>query len=401
MHLIDSSTSNLTTMDEQMNQDEFFRFKTYLEQLSISDIIKKGPGLLTSHQKSDILWIVLDRKIRVTFWYKGRRGYRQQEDERTPALEEVLKIKSPKHPPFQVIRTFIEMARSIDDYKRLVDCHPYSVSIQLQNGDILLHRVVEKGGYNARHFINSIIFKSVVSDVGKDRLSKFGGLTTKNNSGRSPLIMLFGLIVAHVTRYPNSEKWFWLTNVIQKVVHIQLHKATCKFHGSIFENGGCLSPKELEKTPLLHAALQIDCPLGLLNRIVDSCTIDEFCTRDSFGNIPLVVALSNKASYAEIVMTLFRKTPVKALKLLKIEKEGDLPLHRILKAGIKYQISSGGSDVALISTIAGTAPDALFSRDEIYQMPPFMLACIENQWSVDIVFGLLRAGPFAIQPYIY
>lgn len=394
-----------------MDQNAFITFKTNLERLSTVELMKKGPSQLTTCQKSDIFWIILERKIRNTFWYnsfwhRGRSNIDRLSDEQTPALKKLLELETPKSPPFQVLRTFIEICRSIDDYKNLVDAYPDCVHVKMNNGDLLLHRAIKYGGYQSRDILNSIICKSIVHSLDADfEHNKFGGLSTKNNAGRSPLMMIFGLIVVQATRNPNCDRWIWFKSLIQRVVHIQLHynknhvNGFDEFDQSIFENRLRCFSKELDQTPLLHAVLQLDCPLGLLNRIIDSSDVGEFCRCDSFGRTPLTIALNNKATPAEIVIKLFQKTPVKVLQLLNMEKEGDLPLHRILKAGIKYQ-SKSENDLSLVATVAGTAPRALFTCDEIYQMPPFLLACIDGQWSLDVVYGLLRAGPFAMEPYI-
>ena len=103
---------------------------------------------------------------------------------------------------------------------------------------------------------------------------------------------------------------------------------------------------------------------------------------------------------AEIVITLFRRTPVKVLQMLNMDQEGDLPLHRIIKGGIKYHNSKSQDEIVLVGTIVESAPQALNVVDEIYGMPPFMLACLQNVWSLDVVHGLLRAAPGAIEPHI-
>ncbi len=388
-----------------MDQCDFIAFKSSLERLRIAELIERGPSQLkNSPQRSDIFWIVLERKIRNTFWYKGRRDH--HDDERTPALRSLLDLQTPKSPPFLVLRTFIEMSQSIDACKYLVERYPDSVHVQLLNGDMLLHRVIEIGGYQSKDFVYSLIYQSIMSNTTTNyESSKFGGLSTKNNAGLSPLMKLFGLVVFDATRNPYSMKWIWLKGLIQRAVHLQLHHSKIEKIGgkvvvdpsTLFDND-YFSRELLSETPLLHAALELDCPLGLLNRIIDSCRVEDFCRRDCLNRTPLIIALGNTSSPAEIVIELFRKTPARVLQLLNMDAEGDLPLHRMLKAGIKYK-SRNGSDVSLIATVVENAPKALFTFDELHDMPPFMLACIDNQWSLDVIFGLLRAGPFAIEPY--
>jgi len=355
----------------------------------------------------------LKKKIASTFVQKGctlRDKYR----ERTPALRTVLDIETPKAPPYSVLRTLLGMCNSVKHYSDLVERYPACLIINSQEGDSILHRVIIDGGYRAKETINSIICtaaKMSYADVDvaerREEATKnlmFGGLTRKDSRGITPLTLLFGLVAYHATRNPYHERWIWLTTLIRRVVHIQSYycnesqSTKNAFDETLFLSD--YSSKELEKTPLLHAALEIGCPMGLMNRILCACgaRTAEFCRLDGQNRTPLTIALSNKETPAEIVIELFKRSPAEVIEKLDADEEG-LPLHRIINAGIKYS-SRSENELVLIGTIVEKAPQVLHFQDNIHGMPPFMLACIDNVWSIDVVYGLLRTGPWAIEPYI-
>lgn len=398
-----------------MDTKEFIQFKVKLESMNISTLIDQSSVLLlkkegqdhkedpTTIQKSDVYWMLLEKKIRSTNISKGRNVL--EFNERTPSFQEVIQIKTPKTPPYSVLRTLVDMCQSATDYAKLAETYPDCLRIKFQNGDSLLHRVINIGGYKSKDLINLIICNTmimsnnIVTEEREDVI--FGGLTVENDKGISPLIRLFGLAAHYNPGYPHcKDQWIWLTRLIQRIVHIQLHycnkknKKNIYFDETIFLNDCC--SKQLTKTPLLHAVLEMSCPIGMMNRILDATTTDELFERDSFGRTPLVVALSKKKTPAEIALKLFCKTPVKLLYLLQNEKEGDLPLHRIIKSGIKYH-NAHENELTLIGTIVEFDPQALYALDDIYRMPPFALACIDGVWSLDVIYGLLRTSPGAIE----
>jgi hypothetical protein len=409
-----------------METKEFIKFKLNIEGLSISSLIDKHPSLFEQKeqdqsddaktnnilmQKSDIFWMLLEKKIRNTFIVKGNiSNYTNYE--KTPSFENIIGIKTPKIPPYSVIRTLANICRSNKDYMKLAEKYPVSLKLKYQNGDSLLHRVIAMGGYKAKKFINEIICNTMMLNYnfaekggGGEELmgDKFGNLTVKNETGITPLTMLYGLVVYQAERDSNHERWIWFKMLIRRVVHIQSHycnnNSLQDIDKSIYCNETCFSRELNKKTPLLHAALEMCCPIGLMHRILGACGTHELIEHDSFGRIPLVVALSKKDTAAEVVIYLFRRTPVKVLQLLNMDKEGDLPLHRILKAGTKYH-SKSENEITLVGTVVEANPQALHTLDDIHAMPPFMLACIDNLWSLDVIYGLLRTAPGVLEPHV-
>lgn len=390
-----------------MDQKQFLTFKAKVDCMSISALLDQSSRLFNkitcrnecidndkllyniNMQKSDMYWMLMERKIRSTIYRKGdgRSAY-SRNHERTPYLHEVLAIQTPKSPPLSVIRTFVDMCHSLSDITKLAIAYPECLKIKLRNGDLLLHRVIEMGGYGAKNTIEFIIFSCMNVNIdfsNEDEAEepiKYGGLTVQNNMGRCPLAIIYGFVAYHVSRNPYHERWVWLCELIQKVVSTQSHNRGLRF-----------DLKECH--PLLHASLEIGCPLGLMNRILDACTVEQLCKIDHFGRSPLMIALSNKHTPAEIILKLFRRTPVEFLQILNMDCEGDCPLHCVLKSGIKYHCRSD-DELVLIGTIVENYPQAMGMLDKVLGIPPYMIAAMDDAWSLDVVYGLLRTEPCAL-----
>jgi len=278
------------------------------------------------------------------------------------------------------------------------------------SSSLCLHYVVGEGGYKSKNLITSIIFNTMktiyLSDndyvfsrtLGDVRDMFGGGIIAKNKEGLTPLTMIYGLVDYHVARQPNHPRWVWLTTLIRSVVHLQLHY----FNKSNKENPNINftapnffdNPEELSKTPLLHAALELGCPLGLINRILDSTTVDGFCECDSFGRTPLDIALKNKNTVAEVIIKLFNRTPV------EVTQKSNLPLHHVIKRAIKFHGKSKSEDeILLIGTIVENFSHTMDMPDGELGIPPFMLASMDNTWSLDVIYCLLRTAPGAIESY--
>jgi hypothetical protein len=340
-----------------------------------------------SFKQSDMLWMLLEKKIRATFVRKGDLDSRMT-SEACPKLCDVLQLETPKVPPHSVIRTLIQMCRGTKDYKMLATKYPVALEIVLPGGNLIIHKIARMG-YKEKASIEEIIMKGV--EV-QNRALPFGGITTKNEAGVTPVMIIYGFVVYHARCDQNNQRWRWLCLLLQNVAY------SCLADKPPMDLNNYKHVKELNKQmPLLHAALELGCPFGLMNMIFSYTTVEELCKRDFLGRTALVVALANPSSFGEVLRQLFRRTPTKALELLSIDTDGDLPLHRLIKSGIKYQ--SKQHDIVLIGSFVEEAPQCLHHLDNEFEMPPFMLASIGNAWSLEVVYGLLRTGPWAIEPF--
>ncbi len=394
-----------------MDQNQFLTFKAEIDCMSISALMDQSSRLFNkitcrnecidndklsrdiNMQKSDVYWMLMERKIRNTIYSKGdgRSAY-SWNHERTPYLHEVLTIQTPKSPPLSVIRTFVDMCHNLSDITKLATVYPACLKIKLRNGDLLLHRVIEMGGYGAKNIIEYIVFSCMNVNIyfsnenDREDKIKYGGLTVQNKMGRCPLAIIYGFVVCHVSRNPFHERWLWLCELIQKVVSTENHNRGLRFDFK-------------EHHPLLHASLELGCPLGLMNRILDTSTVEQLSKTDNFGRTPLMIALGNKHTSAETILKLFRRIPVEFLQSLNMDCEGEYPLHCVLKSGIKYHCRSD-DELVLIGTIVEKYPQAMGMLDKVLGMPPFMIAAIDDVWSLDVVYGLLRTEPGALESYI-
>jgi len=396
-------------LKKEMELKKIIGFKSKLESMSICALIKEGPKLIFCNDEdlsfpsteriknSDVFWMILEKKIRNTFITKGESCMDSIPYERTPVLLDVVNLQTPKIPPYSVLRTLLLMCHTLTHFETLVLMYPSAMHIELPNGDLALHRVIQQqgGGYKNKNLIENMIYRGIVENVGGTE--GFGGLNVKNKVGRTPLSLIYGFVVIYATKDANNPRWRWFTALIQKAVFIHFHKSEYISKGY---NHSDISTDEMEKVPLLHAALQIGSPIGLMNQMIHCCTPEDFCRCDYLGRTPLMISLNNKNSSAEIVMRVFHLTPVKVLNLLKIDKEGDNPLHRIIKNGIKYRGSKRKDEVALIGTIVEYSPMALEVEDDVLGMVPFMLASIDDVWSLSVIYGLLRTAPWTLERHL-
>jgi hypothetical protein len=80
------------------------------------------------------------------------------------------------------------------------------------------------------------------------------------------------------------------------------------------------------------------------------------------------------------------------MTLLNLGNESNLPLHRILKTGTKYHCKVD-DEINFIGTIVENAPRVMYVLNEVLGMPPFMLACFNDVWSLDVMYRLIRTTP--------
>lgn len=78
----------------------------------------------------------------------------------------------------------------------------------------------------------------------------------------------------------------------------------------------------------------------------------------------------------------------------------NLPIHHVIKGAIKFHGKSKSEDeIVLIGTIVENFPHTMDVPDEELGLPPFMLASIDNIWSLDVIYGLLRTAPGSVESY--
>jgi len=77
---------------------------------------------------------------------------------------------------------------------------------------------------------------------------------------------------------------------------------------------------------------------------------------------------------------------------------GECILHQAIKSGPNRNLGKYLGEVDFIGHIVPASPDSLAIRDEAFDLYPFMLAA-HTEWSLKVVYGLLGANPFVIEPY--
>ena len=351
-------------------------------------LIRTGHKIRTySHQ--ELCWAVLERKIRSTFTSKGYEG----NGESTPRLNQILSISFSsagvkEHPvPTFVLRTMMQLCRTAEDMKLLVERHPSVVHVEESEGNFLLHKVSMLGYAEAKSVFEFVLFEGLKQNVHGDK--GFGGLVTKNSHKRSPLVMMYGYTVRGLF---SESSWRWLATLIQKLVYMSI--INDKDYESISSGQNINMDDNLtSKVPLLHAALEIGCPPGIINRILKEDASSLF-QPDMRGKTPLQIACSNRSGHAttENVTILTRSNPD---ILLERDLNGNWPIHLFLKSQIKskniYQ-----DDISLVATLINRAPESLEIRDPQLDMYPFLLAAIEDRWSTCVIYGLLRSIPHVL-----
>jgi hypothetical protein len=76
-----------------------------------------------------------------------------------------------------------------------------------------------------------------------------------------------------------------------------------------------------------------------------------------------------------------------------LDAEGSLPLHCAVRTGKGW--------IEGVKQLISVEPMALQSRDGVYGMYPFMLAAMEDNNTLDMVFRLLQANPSVVEGGIF
>eukprot|EP00555_Chaetoceros_dichaeta_P005233 CAMPEP_0198267056 /NCGR_PEP_ID=MMETSP1447-20131203/31433_1 /TAXON_ID=420782 /ORGANISM="Chaetoceros dichaeta, Strain CCMP1751" /LENGTH=325 /DNA_ID=CAMNT_0043957457 /DNA_START=192 /DNA_END=1166 /DNA_ORIENTATION=+ len=324
-----------------------------------------------TEEQSNAFWILLCAKL-------GRSRTNRS------LIARVLQLRANEPPP-DCLRCLVDMTDDLNDIQSLMLQYPAVLHIQSStDGDLLLHRI-SWHGYQFKKEFESILFKGIEEHVGG--VGRFGGLVTKNKIGQTPLLILF----AYVASRTSEEYWEWLCDIIKLAVQ----------QNTIFSSEND-ADSDTSSIPLLHAALELGSPAGLINRILLQPNALTIC--DFLGRTPLLIAVAEKSTSDDLIGNLIRRYPAATLQK---DKQGNLPLNLKLKAGRKprnrkvvrneYNRTDAirdAKDLNLIGTFVRGSPESLEIQDVSTKLPPFMLASVDNQWPIDVVYGLLCTSPW-------
>lgn len=242
--------------------------------------------------------------------------------------------------------------------------------------ELPLHMVSRRGCQFKKEF-ESLLLDGIRHHVGG--LDGFGGFVIENKSGQTPLSLLFAN-----TCNRTRENWEWFCHIIKLAVEQDFTFSAKNDVDSVLN------------IPLLHAALDLGSPTGLINRIL--LEYDELTECDSLGRTPLMIATTNNNTSDHVIQTLIQRcrTSVKIK-----DNKGNLPLHLKIKAGrstIKNRTNRKRdlNDFNVIAALVQESPESLEVQDGETKLPPFMLASIDEKWTLDVVYGLLRTSPWVI-----
>jgi len=318
---------------------------------------------------------IIDEELIVKFWSLLGDKIKSSTDSSLIAKILHLGIVKPLPPKYVLMRLF-EMTHDPQDLCLLSLRYPAVLHIKSSMDDELpLHSMSRRGCHHKRDF-ESMLLEGVRGYVGG--IGGFGGLCTENKTGQTPISLLFANVISK-----SCHDWNWMCSMIQLAVEQSL-KLSSKDDASI----------PVHRVPLLHAALNLVCPPGLINRLLPRCDLN---TCDSLGRTPLLIAVEQKNTSYIVIKTLIRKYPA---GVRQKDKRGNLPLHLKIKAGSKTSdnINQYVKDFDVIATIVQESPESLEVQDFETKLPPFMLASV-NKWSLDVVYGLLRTSPWVISSY--
>jgi len=377
----------------------FWIFKSDMEKMqTASDLIGFVEHFCSSNteddekkmteQQSNAFWILLCAKLR------KQTNQANQQINRT-ILSRILQLRA-NEPPTDSLRYLVERTYDPNDILSLVLQFPAALHIQLSfdrntyrlasstNYDLPIH-TISRQGFQFKKQLESILLKGIQEHVGG--VGRFGGLVTENKFGQTPLTLLFRKIVA----YSREEDWKWLCDIIKLAV--QQNKISSS------ENDADSHTLDI---PLLHAALDLGSPLGLINRILLQSDVLTKC--DSLGRTPLLIAAAEKNTSYDLMGNLIRKNPAATRQK---DKQGNLPLHLKIKAGRKayngenkeIDARRDAEELNVIGAIVQGSPESLEIQDVSTKLPPFMLASVDNKWPINIVYGLLRTSPWVITSY--
>lgn len=333
----------------------------------MSNLLKLAEDKKVDEGQSDAFWILMEKKMRVAL--------SDQRHELVPGLTRILNALTPKPPPRCVLCFFVEICDDPCSLKLLVQKHPVACLSKTPLGDTPLHKVSRCA------WKHKDIFQYILGTATQQRI-RFGGLMSKNKAGQTPLALMY----ASTFNSPKPDPWIWLCCLIRDVAYQHLL-------ASHYDDGNSPDKAGL---PLLHAALELGCPGGLVNRLL--CmqeNVDSLQKHDFLGRTPLLAALSCRESSGEVIGNLVRKHPTASTEM---DNKGNLPLHLALKSDIQC-IDKNDGDIFLIGRMVEADPSALGARDVEMQILPFALASIGDRWSIDLAYGLLRTAPWVLHEY--
>jgi len=359
-----------------------------LQWKSAMEKMQTASDLVNFVQKSCFSNIEDDKKITeerqiVTFWILLGEKLTFRDQSLPTKVLQLCTIEPP--PPKYVLRRLLEMT---DDPREISSLSlRYTALLHLKsstNDELPLHNISRRGCQFKNEF-ESILSKGIQDHV--DGVGGCGGLVTRNRLGQTPLFLLFANVVSNDSRKDGHEDWDWMCYIIKFAVETNM---------TFSNKNDADSP--ISSIPLLHAALELGSPIGLINRVLIDC--DDLTRSDSLGRTPLLIAVAQKNSTSsDVIMNLIRRCP--AVTRQK-DRRGCLPLHLKIKAGNGFHRrgktvrQTEDENFNVLGTIVQEAPEALEVQDPDTKLLPFMLAAVKDEWSLDVVYGLLRTSPWVI-----
>ena len=344
--------------------------------VAISDLSKFSIDQLKRHVKSSetdfclrgmIFWDLVDTRLDCSV--------------KLP-LSDILFVKDYANPPENVLRKIVEKYNTLDDLKLLLK-FPVLLSITDTHGNLLLHKCAKKG-WSHRKLFHSFIIEGINNNVGSE--NGIGGLLVKNKVGVTPLSIFFSFVVGQNNCC--NKKWEEFCSIIRTsfIQYHSLHKET----EYPFSDSN-------ESIPFLHSLLNFNCPLGIINRILDNYPKKELISCDRLGRTPLCIAVSNFNNSNYLVFRLIQMCPDAALLY---DKSGNLPLHHAILSGTH----ADAFYMDRISLITTMSPKALEKQNSSHKLFPFMLAALNRESksfedscnTTDNIYRLLRSVPWII-----
>jgi len=296
-----------------------------------------------------------------------------------------------------------------DEIRVLLEDYPFILHLKSSHDNTLLH-MASGYGYKYKDDFEFILDKclenKVCSSVGMDK--GYGGLMKKNASNQSPLAMMYSVVVYYSTLNSQHPRWVWFCSIIEKVAkHFYNHR-----YGNDDER----------EILLLHAALEMACPTGVINHILHHSIRPIVSQRDFLGRLPLNIALRNPHTHTSIILDLLTIYPEATAH---VDSVGNTTLNLVLhnkttststefnakksdeqsKDNKLFGLSNNGNkfdsfcdEINLIGRFVEYSPQSL-EIENFEQLLPFMSAAVENKWSLGIVYCLLRTSPSVMNEY--
>ncbi len=264
---------------------------------------------------------------------------------------------------------------------------PAILHVQTPSKDLVLHRIAKFGILSD---VTTIVFQGICENVCGSK--GCGGLFHKNIGGVTPMALLSAKVCYKGCSKKEKDGERQLMHLIQKVALHYVH-----VDNPAKKNMEQTSSPETPSIPILHAALMINCPANIINIALKGyCTIDTF-SFEYLGRTPLQLAALSNLIDANSLLLILRRNPAMAAKRSSVS--GEYVLHEAIKAGPnRIFLGKYLGEVDFIGKIVQEWPESLEIHDEVLDLPPFVLAA-QAGWSIKLIYGLLRANPFAIDPF--